>query len=153
MSQEAVDGKRQWRRLEREWQTSKKTESYIAYCKACYHANKAIIDSRSRYYIGSTGMVLQVLHWFYRYGSTGTTLVLQLLPVDVFMLRKLLIHGGRVANAFGCNARGHGFAPRRLVRDYQRWSTSMMDRHPRRTAPDRATGSYVTHRKSTFLRW
>ena len=50
MSQEAVDGKHQRRRLEWEWQTSKRTESYIAYRKACCHANKAIIDSRSKYY-------------------------------------------------------------------------------------------------------
>jgi len=34
----------------REWQTSKRTESYMAYHKACRHANKTIIDSRSRYY-------------------------------------------------------------------------------------------------------
>jgi hypothetical protein len=50
MSQEAVDAKRQRRRLEREWLTSKRTESYTAYRKACRHANKAIIDSRSKYY-------------------------------------------------------------------------------------------------------
>jgi len=50
MSQEAVDGKRQRRRLEQKWQTSKRTENYIAYRKVCRHANWAIIDLRSRYY-------------------------------------------------------------------------------------------------------
>jgi len=41
MFQDAVDGKRQLRRLERERQTSKRTESYIAYRKAWRHAKKA----------------------------------------------------------------------------------------------------------------
>jgi len=50
MFQEAVDGKCQRRRLEWEWLTEKKTASYIAYRKACRHANMLITGSRSRYY-------------------------------------------------------------------------------------------------------
>ena len=50
LSEDAIDAKRLRRRLEREWRSSKSSETYIAYRKACRHANKAIINSRCKFY-------------------------------------------------------------------------------------------------------
>ena len=50
MSPATVDAKRQRRRREREWRTSMRDESNIAYRKACHQANKAYVNSRSKYY-------------------------------------------------------------------------------------------------------
>ena len=50
LSADAVDAKRQRRRLERLWKSTAKADNYIAYRKSCRVANKAIVASRGRFY-------------------------------------------------------------------------------------------------------
>jgi len=45
LSADAVDAKRQRRRLERQWKSTNKDEDYVAYRKSCRHANKLIVAS------------------------------------------------------------------------------------------------------------
>jgi len=50
LSASAVDAKRQRRRLERRWRTTRRSEDYVAYRKMCRTANKVITESRGAHY-------------------------------------------------------------------------------------------------------
>ena len=50
LSPEAVDAKRQRRRLERRWRSTRTVADYVAYRKSCRAANKAIVESRGHFY-------------------------------------------------------------------------------------------------------
>ena len=51
LSADAVQAKRQRRRLERQWRSSRNNDCYIAYRKACRTTNKTITESRRTYYM------------------------------------------------------------------------------------------------------
>src|SRR5258706_354219 len=50
LSTGAVDAKRNRRRLERKWKSSRSVHDYVSYRRACRSANKSIVDSRKQFY-------------------------------------------------------------------------------------------------------